>query len=270
MGLKYQAAGWINLMGYVCVMTSACILSYTVPESLVFPTYLITSVLLGILNIIDSFISDNFSKNYKIMKKSGLSELEIWSSALLTTFGFQIPTILILKYVFGHSNSDWIVLSWEEHFSLHKILLSILSVWTTDCCFYYTHQLLHEKFPRIHLLHHCCVYSSMSTNAFFHPLDLVMEFTAPGTMVALISKHIFKDPWMYVLGSAIMLTWYALSHDELLRFDHVNHHRHCAPGYFIYHNVFYSYPKKEQVRYGISELQNKKTRNGTEEPKKAE
>ena len=259
MVLKSEVVCLVNLIGYVSFFTFGPILYYILPESLLFPTYLALSLILGILHCIDVMNSDCFSKNYQIMKDTGLSDTEIWSSAFIAHFGLQIPIILMLKYVLRHNNhSDWIELSLEEHFSPYKILLCFFTVWATDSLFFFMHKFLHEKLPRIHLLHHCCVYSSMSVNAFFHPLDIAMEFAAPATTVCLISLYVFQDPWTFVLSVIIMQNWYGLSHDEWIHLDHVNHHRHCAPGYFAYHNFFYSDPKTETVRCAISEFQQRK------------
>lgn len=132
----------------------------------------------------------------------------------------------------------------------------------TDTCFFAMHKILHERLARVHLLHHCCVYSSQATNLFFNPADLALEFTAPVVTIWLLCKYCFADDnssWMFALSTAIVQAWYSSGHDEWLAGDHVKHHRGCATGYFIYINYFYDDSTKETVRHLISEFQRKKT-----------
>ena len=173
----------------------------------------------------------------------------------------------------GGYNPHWEIPTGEnifqDYFNIRNILLAWSMVFATDILFFMVHKLLHERLPRIHKLHHCCVYSSQSTNLFFHPIDLAMEFTAPVVAVWIgcccipwfDSQLQYHPPWIFALCSATMIGWYAAEHDEWLKFDHVKHHRGCATGYFIYNNYFYDDYSKEMVRFGISEFQKSKNKN---------
>ena len=86
---------------------------------------------------------------------------------------------------------------------MRNVTLATAIVLSTDIAFWFTHGLLHEHMPRTHMLHHACVYSSQTTNLFFHPIDLACEFTAPVLMMYAITRFLLKDPWLFALCSGI-------------------------------------------------------------------
>jgi hypothetical protein len=196
--------------------------------------------------IIDHCNSDNLRNNLEIMKQAGFSPLKIWSSAAVTWLGTPLGAWVLLISMASY-NPEWELLT-VGHFSPQNLVTALLLVFSTDICFFAMHKLLHERFPMIHRLHHCCVHSSLCTNLFFDPADLAMEFSAPVAVIWAVSNFLFDDPWMFVLSLGILQGWYAMTHDEWLSLPHTKHHRDCATGYFIYFNYFYADPKREQVR----------------------
>merc|ERR1712154_102947 len=97
------------------------------------------------------------------------------------------------------------------------------------------HKLLHSTKigSRIHLLHHCCVYTSMSTNMFFNPLDLMLESFGPATL-NFIWFSITGDVFTLIVVGTIQQTWYAATHDENISNHHREHHRSLNSNYPIY------------------------------------
>ncbi|KAL7564989.1 hypothetical protein ACA910_011956 [Epithemia clementina (nom. ined.)] len=231
------------------------LISYIVPYQYIWHGYWFTLCCNFCVYVMDVWNSDCTRKNFAIMKQAGLTPLEIWVSAAGTFFGFQIPNILLLIYGMEY-NPDW---NWPwpllQHFGPYQLGLALAIVLSTDLVFYTMHRLLHRYFPRIHVLHHACVYTSQTTNLFFNPLDLAFEFTAPVLMMYVLCWFVLNDAWMFALCAAITQCYYASRHDEFLGGHHIAHHRGCGTNYFVYIHYFSSDAKLEQVRKYIQPFQ---------------
>eukprot|EP00808_Paulinella_micropora_P017284 g15900.t1 len=105
---------------------------------------------------------------------------------------------------------------------------------TTEVFFFFSHRALHYYAPRLHLLHHCCKRPSYTTNLFFHPLDLAVEFAGPVAAVVLLNTLVFRDPWAMVCSFGVVVGWYGADHDEYLQLPHYLHHRSATGCYTIY------------------------------------
>lgn len=229
----------MNALGYPAIF-------FVIPKEYLVYAYLIEVMHSLVAYAIDHCNSDNLGKNLEIMKKAGFSSWKVWSSAAITWLGAPLGAWGLLISMTSY-NTQWESLT-VGHFSPQNLVTALLLVFSTDICFFAMHKLLHEQFPMIHRLHHCCVHSSLSTNLFFDPVDLAMEFSAPVAVLWTVSNFLLDDPWMFVLSLGLLQGWYALTHDEWLSLPHTTHHRNCATGYFIYFNYFYADPKREQVR----------------------
>ena len=232
------------------------IYTFIVPSSLVWPAYWLTIGLTCLMAWIDHWNSDHTAKNLRIMKASGISQLEIWGSAAATVLGFQLPGMYLLMNFFedSYDGNNWTRPNLEEHLTMVNILTATAMVASTDLTFFYCHRWLHTTVPRTHLLHHSCVHSSLSTNMFFHPLDLAAEFTAPVLFlfaVCQLQPLGGSGAWMFSLCLAVTQAWYASGHDEWLGGHHATHHKSCATGYFIYKQYQYMDHEEEQVRHLI-------------------
>lgn len=255
MVMKSLPLGIVNTVFSLVIYFSTPIISYAVPRDYIIYGYLLTISLIAIMFMIDAWNSDHTQKNFHVMKKAGISPLEIWGSAATTILGFQVPGILLMLYGMETYNPEWDIPTLKDHFSMSKLMLATAIVFSTDTAFWVMHRFLHEHTPRIHMLHHACVFSSQTTNLFFHPVDLACEFTAPVVMMYLITGILLNDPWMFALCSAITQAFYSSRHDEFLGGKHLAHHRGCATSYFIYIDYFYSDPKKEKVRHLVKPFQ---------------
>ena len=229
-----------------CVGTLIAVVPYCAPRHLAFPCHAVFLACLFCTNLVDYFNSDNTQKNYKIIKAAGYSDPYLIFCAFFSQVIIGVMVVFDLMSLPDYTEELWIPT--KEHFSLEVFLKVGIIIAGTDWFFCLFHKILHEHFPKIHLLHHCCVYTSLTTNMFFEPLDVLMEFTAPGIFLKMASLVILKDSWVAVLAQALMGAYYALTHDEFLNLQHAKHHRGCATGYFIYRNYFYADSKKEQVR----------------------
>eukprot|EP01127_Copromyxa_protea_P008553 TRINITY_DN1964_c0_g1_i6.p1 TRINITY_DN1964_c0_g1~~TRINITY_DN1964_c0_g1_i6.p1 ORF type:complete len:171 (+),score=12.10 TRINITY_DN1964_c0_g1_i6:453-965(+) len=96
----------------------------------------------------------------------------------------------------------------EYRFDLSLVLTVLFSLAIADITFYCFHMYLHRNLPHLHLMHHCCKRTSYTTNAFFHPLDLIMEFSGPALSLIILVRYVFRDPFALLVGLAVLPTWY--------------------------------------------------------------
>eukprot|EP01084_Bolivina_argentea_P025586 47582_1 len=189
------------------------------------------------LTWIDFVISERPWKNLAIMKASGLSSTEIWTCVFVNTIYYN--GVGIYTYRVSLQGEPC-----EVHFDLFTFILPvIIIVFAGDYLFYVAHRILHvTKYgSRIHLLHHCCVYTSLSTNVFFHPLDLAIEFFGPATL-SFLWYYITQDVFTFIVIGTIQQTWYSSTHDENISNHHRAHHEKLDSNYPIY--VSYPTPNR--------------------------
>ena len=218
------------------------------------PTLFFCSAVLSICtHVTDGYNSDCFHKNYRIAKAAG------YTDGYLAFCAFFVQIVLSASghaavLDLPHYSDAWQIPSLQEHFSIPTLLTVIALVAVSDWFFYSTHRLLHERFPKVHLLHHCCIYSSLSTNLFFEPLDILLEFMLPIMFLQFTAVRILGSSWTYILATSVLQTYYTLSHDEWLGWQHTRHHRTTSTGYFIYYPYFSNDPKREQIRKLIPKI----------------
>jgi len=246
MTIKNKGVAAFNAFSAFCMLILNKPFAYGVPKKY---AYFTETAFIGwniTIQLIDHFNSDNSNKNYKIVKAAGFSDAYI---AFCAIFGHVILSFLGTNdnMTLPHYSEDLWFPS-KEDLSLKTICTGIALVFATDWSFYFVHRILHERFPKIHLLHHCCVFSSLTTNLYFEPLDIMLEFLGPIICIKMVSLYVFDSSWMVVMCTSILQTFYYLSHDEYLNLVHTKHHRGCAPAYFIYNNYFYDDPEKERIR----------------------
>ena len=196
--------------------------------------------------VVDYYNSDNTRKNYQVTKAAGYSDAYLMCCGFFVNVVISFMVYLDVTSLPHYTEDLWI--PGASDLSLVKLCTAAALVAMTDWLFYLFHKALHEHFPRIHVLHHCCIHTSLSTNLCFEPLDVLAEFSAPGLFLKLCTLHVLNDSWTGVLATAIMGTYYGLSHDEWMNLQHAKHHRGCATGYFIYHNYFYGDSEKEAIK----------------------
>lgn len=187
-----------------------------------------------VLTFADFALSERPWKNVEIMKQNGLSGSYVAAVSIFNTIYFDAT----IWYMYREQLKDT-TMTVEFNMSLLLNVLLVLAV--GDYLFYWSHKLLHSTHwgSRIHLMHHCCIYTSSTTNIFFHPLDLTIEFFGPFALNYLWYTHT-GNVFQFLLISGIMETWYAQSHDEHWAGHHSNHHLHINSDYPIY--VSYNHP----------------------------
>ena len=238
----------LNVVAYGCFGMLMVIMPYCVPAHTAFQSQTTLIGLLMVSDCVDCWNSNNTQRNYQTAKDAGYSDWYLLLCFGFIRFGLGYMMVWDIMSLPDYTEDLWTPTIGDGDWSFSNLVKATTIVAMTDWVFYLGHKALHEHFPKIHMLHHCCIYTSLTTNIFFEPLDVLAEFTAPGIVVKLVSLYVFESSWICVLATSMMGTYYALTHDELLNLQHAKHHRGCATGYFIYRNYFYEDPTKEQVR----------------------
>jgi hypothetical protein len=208
-----------------------------------FMGYVYTMLFGLLLHFIDVVTSDATATNIATMKHNGLSTSWIafcWLYNWLTVI--SLPCI-----VFYYTCQDF-----QTHWDLRLVLQVAANLAATEALFTYPHRLMHRHMPQTHLLHHCVVRPSFFSNFLFHPVDLLLEFSAPVCMTCIvspsslasccylfilsqiaISSHLafavstillslllWKDSFTLLVSFGIQTAWYAAGHDEYLKLPH--------------------------------------------------
>eukprot|EP01090_Pellita_catalonica_P012200 TRINITY_DN2595_c0_g1_i1.p1 TRINITY_DN2595_c0_g1~~TRINITY_DN2595_c0_g1_i1.p1 ORF type:complete len:154 (+),score=2.38 TRINITY_DN2595_c0_g1_i1:267-728(+) len=113
------------------------------------------------------------------------------------------------------------------------ILIQIITMAGTEVGFFLVHRALHRNWPELHKFHHCCKYSSFTTNLLFHPVDMALEFIFPIAVIAILNILLWNNP-MTLLCFSVFSTWYASDHCEYVRSPHWYHHKYIDTTYTIY------------------------------------
>eukprot|EP01127_Copromyxa_protea_P008552 TRINITY_DN1964_c0_g1_i5.p1 TRINITY_DN1964_c0_g1~~TRINITY_DN1964_c0_g1_i5.p1 ORF type:complete len:233 (+),score=9.16 TRINITY_DN1964_c0_g1_i5:234-932(+) len=161
--------------------------------------YLRTLIINICLHVLDYLTSTATSENLDTMERSGIPRY--WAlviAAFNLATGTLLPAIVTIYFV-GPV---------EYRFDLSLVLTVLFSLAIADITFYCFHMYLHRNLPHLHLMHHCCKRTSYTTNAFFHPLDLIMEFSGPALSLIILVRYVFRDPFALLVGLAVLPTWY--------------------------------------------------------------
>jgi sterol desaturase/sphingolipid hydroxylase (fatty acid hydroxylase superfamily) len=177
---------------------------------------------------LDFALSDAPWANLRTMAASGLSPRWSVATALLNLTGVEL-------LMYGVYKLDGLGAGFSVHWDRGVLAQAAIGLIIGEITFTAGHRLLHQSWlARFHVMHHCCKRTSHSTNLFFHPVDLAIEFSGP--IAALIAMHLlyFRDPWGLVVSATVLQVWYALDHDEHLALPHTRHHTLIDSMYTIY------------------------------------
>jgi sterol desaturase/sphingolipid hydroxylase (fatty acid hydroxylase superfamily) len=128
--------------------------------------------------IIDATTSERTWYNVKALKSHGYQNWQLVGSAINHSVSWW-ATGALATYYFAHQQV-------EARYTLEVVIKSLLLLIPSEFAFTFVHRYLHRNYPQLHFMHHCCTASSFTTNLFFHPLDLILEFGAP------VGKHKFS------------------------------------------------------------------------------
>ena len=196
------------------------------------------------VTLFDFVISDRPWKNLEIMKRNGFTPTYIWAVSIFNTLYFDVAVYYTGRVML----KDEIV---TPRIDVSLILTVVVILFIGDYLFYAAHKILHstEIGARLHLMHHCCIHTSITTNLWFHPLDLLIEFFGPSSL-NLAWWYISNDTFAFIVIFSIMQTWYTMTHDENISNHHGDHHRLVNSDYPIY--ISYKVPNpKDRVKHMI-------------------
>lgn len=214
-----------------------------IPHPFVFYHYQLPGlVLMEILALctyaIDYFTSDTTEKNIKRLKANGYSTKHLATIWWINFFTVYLPGYFVMVYL---------VSDLSYRFDLILLLRIVLNLAATEVLFWSSHRALHRLFPNIHHLHHCCITPSWTSNMFFNPLDLAIEFSGPVFSIVFLSLVVFKDPFAMACTLSVQIAWYALDHDEYVKTAHWNHHYYISGNYTVYLNT-QAFDKLDKVK----------------------
>eukprot|EP00697_Spironema_sp_BW2_P016529 gnl/Spiro4/779_TR425_c0_g1_i1.p1 gnl/Spiro4/779_TR425_c0_g1~~gnl/Spiro4/779_TR425_c0_g1_i1.p1 ORF type:complete len:282 (-),score=101.43 gnl/Spiro4/779_TR425_c0_g1_i1:103-948(-) len=126
----------------------------------------------------------------------------------------------------------------HAHFDLALVLRVSVAYALADLSFYFLHRCMHRHAPAMHLLHHCCLQPTFTSNLVFAPHDFLAEFGVPvGVAMALLLTPLFGqyDPFAFFVASEMMFIHYTVDHDPLWGLAHYRHHTHVSSQYYVYY-----------------------------------
>ncbi|OQS04989.1 hypothetical protein THRCLA_02822 [Thraustotheca clavata] len=208
--------------------------------------YFIYMLLVAIFITLDGFVSTSMGKNIVNLRLNGYSDKFILFTMVFNCLGSQALTLLIIHFI-GNPQAmhDLLLLS---TYSTPMIMAVAANLIATEVLFFAAHKFLHEHWPSIHIMHHCCMNPSHSTNLIFHPIDLAIEFAGPGSIILLNHYTIWQQNLhVLLLSYMIMQIYYAIDHSEWLRTYHFKHHSQLNAVYTIYAN-YRSTPQLDKLR----------------------
>ena len=139
-----------------------------------FPNYSVIVVLIGfLLHFLDFLVSESPMKNLQIIHNNfDISNTKLFIYMTINLLIYQSQWLLVGHYIL-HS------VDIKYYFDLPLLLKIAVTMILGDIYFFFSHKALHDTKvgAKLHKLHHCCYYPSLSTNLMFDPIDIIIEFT---------------------------------------------------------------------------------------------
>lgn len=246
---------WIRHHGGILILSTAnvCIHHlYMFPNYsflVAFGNYMVFAML---LLLFDCFTSSNCGDAIKRARLAGYSDATITSFVLSNLVSSQMIGYLICMFVIN----DRSVFSWnlfgERLMTSPFVFVGavVFNLFVTEAAFTLSHGWLHTipVLQKFHVLHHCWLEPSYTTNLFFHPVDLILEFSGPAACLLATHYLLWSQDDLILLTTYIAFQlWYMYDHDDTLNLYHVDHHRRCNSMYTIYGKIM-SDPRQNQLR----------------------
>jgi sterol desaturase/sphingolipid hydroxylase (fatty acid hydroxylase superfamily) len=182
---------------------------------------------------LDGFVSNSFGQNILNLRKNGFYD---WFTAITILFNLtssQGISLFFIHYLCGPQ----VVLKFFgwENYNLAVFAKVLINISITEYLFFLAHRALHQYWPRIHAMHHCCKKATSATNLIFHPVDLMLEFAGPAFSLLFLHFTVWKqDTFVLFLSYLFVQTYYAIDHNEWWPTYHYTHHSYVDSVYTIY------------------------------------
>eukprot|EP01084_Bolivina_argentea_P003210 6002_1 len=168
-----SALQWLHSLTHIGYLTIVPYVHVT------YPNHFFLIVLMGALfNLMDFVVSDSPHRNLRIINKNGISNVRMIVYMTMNYLIIQAQWIYVAHYILDSVEIEY-------YFDIPLLLKIIVTMGLGDIYFYYVHKKLHEtEFgAELHKIHHCCYHPSLSTNLMFNPIDTVLEFTGPNSVL---------------------------------------------------------------------------------------
>lgn len=196
----------------------------------IFNCWVINTIIWSTTLTVEYFVYDSMTRNWNTLLKNGFTPARILCHFFAILFGSIWSVLLVV----AHDGEKAVPRIPDVAFILR---LAIVWFGSDFLIFHPAHKLLHQKFPEVHMLHHCCFVPSFSSDFFINVVDFAVEFGAPvfAGFLALKTDYLgLRDDFAYVVYVTAALTHYVLDHDRLLQLEHFRHHTLLGSNYYIY------------------------------------
>ncbi|KDO16004.1 hypothetical protein SPRG_18459, partial [Saprolegnia parasitica CBS 223.65] len=163
--------------------------------------------------VVDGFASNSFGENVRTLRHNGFSDWTVLSAmAFAIVLGEVMNVVVIQNLAPAGSLEALFSPSTYTRYTLFGITTNIAIV---EVLFYVGHMFLHEAWPEIHVMHHCTVKSTASSNLIFDPRDLAIELGGPGAIVIVNHFLLWEQDPTILLVTFLFVTWaYSIIHHE--------------------------------------------------------
>lgn len=151
-----------------------------------FPVGIVVGVLVNwTVAAAEVFVTPSVWDNWEVMKKNGYTAGYLLFCILANT------GIVVAQTTFLYNHMPTLP---SINFDLSFFLVVFFNFFFGEIAFTFGHRLIHSYFPKLHLLHHCCLFPSYTSNYFFDPLDLFIEFSFPGAVIQIMQVCVRNTP----------------------------------------------------------------------------
>ena len=162
----------------------------------------------------DGFISNSLGRNIVVLRANGFRDTAVASIMLFNYLSSQLLIVFMLLSFCYDGEPDGIALLASSSMSVwaQRAFCLAVNLGLTDLTFFLAHRELHQN-PRLapyHVMHHCCLRASNTTNLLFHPLDLALEFSGPVFVLFLMHYFVFQDRAVLFLSVFAVQFWCTL------------------------------------------------------------
>ncbi|OQR93127.1 hypothetical protein THRCLA_22342 [Thraustotheca clavata] len=233
---------------YFCISQAILLINlfYCVPFGRTLGNFFETILLTICGVILDALSSNSFSYNIQTLRLNGFSDWYVFGSMIINWVNGQTASVVVFRYIAG---PDEIVKLFDiSSYTIMTIAQVFMNLTCTEILFYFAHRYLHENWPSLHLMHHCCLRTTGSSNLIFHPLDLMIEFGGPG-MILFFNHYIFWNQNVITLLVSYLYVQihYTLNHNEWISTYHKSHHSQLDAAYAVYLKIR-GQPEKDKLR----------------------
>ena len=173
-----------------------------------FAGYLVHTVVAYSLMFIDGLASPALSANVTTLRHNGYGDTNILAITLFNSFGSQFLGFIVMGLVATQPLASVFIATISNPRALCVLVFRVfVNMALGDVLFWWSHRLMHrnERLAFLHRLHHCAKRASWSTNLLFHPIDLLIEFGGPVTVLPVTHFLLFDQDQLTLVATYMLL-----------------------------------------------------------------